>query len=218
MSLAQARYNMIEQQIRPWHVLEPTVLDLLDTTPRELFVPQEHEALAYTDTDLPLGHNEEMMPPRVEARMIQALDIQPTDNILEVGTGSGYVTALLAKSGQHVTSVDIIPEFTEIAAERLQKQAINNVTLETGDAATDWDTNAPYDIIAITGSLPLYPHAYADRLKIGGRLFAVIGDAPVMTVILITRTGENEWTREDLFETELKPLTNAPQPKSRFKF
>ncbi len=218
MSLAQARYNMIEQQIRPWHVLEPTVLDLLDTTPRELFVSQENEALAYTDTNLPLGHDEEMMPPRMEARMVQVLDIQPTDNILEVGTGSGYVTALLAKSGQHVLSVDIVPEFTHVTADRLQKQAINNVTLETGDAATDWETNAPYDVIAITGSLPLYPHTYADRLKLGGRLFAIIGDAPVMTATIITRTGDNEWEREDLFETEMKPLRNAPQPESYFKF
>lgn len=149
--------------------------------------------------------------------MIQALNLKPGDSALEVGTGSGYVTALLAKSAKHVHSVDIYPDFTQRAREKLAGHGITNVTLETGDAATGWTRQQPYDVIAVTGSLPLLPEAFRQQLKVGGRLFVIVGDAPVMSAQLITRVSETGYNRQTLFETVLPPLINAPQPP-RFVF
>ena len=212
MNLENARHNMIEQQIRPWEVLDQRVLDLLNEIPRENFVPQRYLKLAYADTTIPLGDEQVMMPPRVEARILQALNIQADETVLEVGTGSGYVTALLASLAEHVYSVDINTEMTRTAGEKLADHGIINVTLETGDAARGWDAHAPYDVIVLTGSLPLLPNNFKQALTVGGRLLAIVGDAPAMDVVLITRVGESEWTQETLFETDLPPLINAPEP------
>jgi protein-L-isoaspartate(D-aspartate) O-methyltransferase len=213
MNLENARFNMIEQQIRPWEVLDQRVLDLLNELPRENFVPQRYRKLAYVDTTIPLGNDQVMMPPRVEARILQGLNIQADETVLEVGTGSGYVTALLASLGEHVYSVDINAEMTRTAGDKLADHGIINVTLETGDAARGWDVHAPYDVIVITGSLPLLPDKFKQELNVGGRLVAIVGDAPVMDVVLITCVGESEWAQETLFETDLPALINAPEPE-----
>ena len=212
MNLENARHNMIEQQIRPWEVLDQRVLDLLNEIPRENFVPKRYLKLAYADTTIPLGDEQVMMPPRVEARILQALNIQADETVLEVGTGSGYVTALLASLAEHVYSVDINTEMTRTAGEKLADHGIINVVLETGDAARGWDAHAPYDVIVLTGSLPLLPDNFKQALTVGGRLLAIVGDTPAMDVVLITRVGESEWAQETLFETDLPPLINAPEP------
>jgi protein-L-isoaspartate(D-aspartate) O-methyltransferase len=216
-TMAQARHNMIEQQIRPWDVLDQRVLELIADLPREDFVPKTYLSLAYADINIPLDHGQVMMAPKVEARMVQALNIQASDTILEIGCGSGYVTALLARSGKHVHSVDIYPDFVESTRNKLAVHGIDNVTLESGDAANGWEGHGPYNVIAVTGSLPILPDVLRRALKLGGRLFVVTGDAPVMTARLITRTAEQEWIDKALFETVLPPLVNAPQPR-RFTF
>jgi protein-L-isoaspartate(D-aspartate) O-methyltransferase len=215
--LEQARFNMIEQQIRPWEVLDPRILKLMAEVPREDFVPARYRQLAFADMPIPLGDDQVMMPPKVAARILQALEIQPHETVLEVGTGTGYFTALLARLAKQVYSVDIDPRMTRLAAENLAAHDIHNVTLETGDAARGWDRHAPYDVIVITGSLPLLPESFQQSLTIGGRLVAIVGDSPVMEVVLIRRVGEDEFARESLFETDLPPLINAPQPE-RFTF
>ena len=212
INLQQARHNMVLQQIRPWDVLDQRVLDLLEEMPREDFVPESYRKLAYADIAVPLGHAEVMMPPRVEARMLQALNIQSSETVLEIGTGSGFTTALLAKLARHVFSVDIHAEFTEAAAQKLTAHGIINVSLETGDAARGWPNCGQVDVIAITGSLPLLPEAFEQSLKPGGRLFAIVGDSPAMEALLITRLSEDEFRRETLFETDLPALRNAPHP------
>jgi protein-L-isoaspartate(D-aspartate) O-methyltransferase len=213
MNLEQARYNMIEQQIRPWEVLDQKVLDLLTQVPREEFVPAVYRNLAFTDIAIPLDHGKSMLPPKIEARMLQALEIQAEDEILQVGTGSGYVAALLASLGSHVTSVDIHADLQEQAKQRLADNNIQNVTMETGDAAQGWNPNRSYDVITIMGSLPILPESFQLSLNKGGRLFAFVGDAPLIEAVLITRVGENEWSREVLFETDVPELENASQPE-----
>lgn len=216
-AIEQARFNMIEQQIRPAEVLDPAVLNAIALIPRENFVPAQYRSLAFIDMMLPLPHGQVMLTPILVGRMLQALAVRSMDTVLEIGTGSGYATALLATLGRRVTSVDIHAELTQLAQQNLNRQHIKHVTLEIGDASLDWAGDEPFHIIAITGSLPLMPEAYKQRLRIGGRLFAIVGDAPVMEAILITRLGENEWTKEALFETDVPLLVNARQP-SRFTF
>ncbi|MCL4316615.1 MAG: protein-L-isoaspartate O-methyltransferase [Gammaproteobacteria bacterium] len=213
MNLEQARFNMIEQQIRTWEVLDPRVLELLTRVPREQFAPAPYRGLAFADMNIPLGHGEVMMAPKVEARLIQALEVQAANTVLEIGTGSGYLTALLASLARHVHSVDIYPDFTAGAGATLAAQGIRNVTLETGDGANGWDRHAPYDVIAVTGSLPLFGAHFQEQLKVGGRLFMIVGQAPAMEALLITRLGPQEWSRESLFETDIPPLVNAPKPQ-----
>lgn len=210
----KARFNMIEQQIRPWDVLDPNTLELLENLPREAFVPESHRTLAYADIGIPLPHNQVMMHPIVEARMLQALGLSKSDNVLEIGTGSGYVTSMLAAASSHVTSIDIFPEFTNEAGERLAKHGINNVTLECGDASQGWNSSDTFDAIVITGSLPSLPDSYTSLLNRGGRIFAIIGQAPVMHATLLQRTDDGDLISERLFETELPALVNATQPSS----
>jgi len=212
MNVEQARYNMIEQQIRPWEVFDQKVLSLIADVPREEFVPAPYSNLAFTDMSIPIGYAEVMMPPRVEARLLQALDIQPTDSVLEVGTGTGYLTTLLAKLARHVYSVDIHEEFVATAQGKLASDGTVNVTIEQGDGARGWDKYAPYNAIAVTGSLPVLPRNFQESLAIGGRLFVIIGDGPVMEARLITRVGQNEYQDQNLFETAMPPLRNAEQP------
>ncbi len=213
----RARFNMVEQQIRPWEVLDQEVLDLLFEVRREEFVPERYRSLAFADLEIPLGHGEKMLAPKLEARLLQELAVKPTDRILEVGTGSGYMTALLAKRGAHVYSVEIIPEFTAGAQQRLAAHGIGNVTLHTGDGARGWAGHAPYDVILLTGSVPVLADAFGRRLNAGGRLLAVVGEAPVMEARLITCASGGALHAVGLFETCISPLKNAPQPE-RFVF
>ncbi|MGZ8201680.1 MAG: protein-L-isoaspartate O-methyltransferase family protein [Burkholderiales bacterium] len=217
MDFERARFNMVEQQIRPWDVLDQRVLDLLFKVRREQFVPESHRALAFADLQIPIGHGEYMLQPKLEARMLQELTVTETDRILEIGTGSGYMTALLASAGAHVYSVDIIPEFTRTAAEKLASQGVRNVTLDTGDASRGWDKHGPYDAIILTGSVPILPEAFKTSLKIGGRLLAVVGEPPVMEAKLIRNVGAGAYSTTGLFETCIAPLRNAVTPE-RFVF
>lgn len=217
MNFEQARLNMIEQQIRPAEVLDQKVLDVIAATPREDFVPLNYRNLAFVDMMIPLGEGQVMWTPIMEGRMLQALALRSTDAVLEVGTGSGYTAAMLAKLGRCVTTVEINPVLAQRAQQNLNRHGGRDVTLEIGDASRDWENGAPYNAIVIGGSLPLMPDAYKRRLKIGGRLFAIVGDTPVMECILITRLGDNEWAQEALFETDVPALLNAPQPQ-RFIF
>ncbi len=213
----QARFNMIEQQIRTWEVLDPAVLDLLKQLPREAFVPPQYAGLAFADLEIPIGHGQSMLSPKIEGRILQALEVKKTDKVLEIGTGSGYLTALLARSAKQVVSVDIEPELSQIAGQRLAQQNIQNVTLEIGDAANGWEGHAPYDVIIFTGSLPVAPDSAKQMLTIGGRLFAVVGEAPVMEATIIRRVTADGFKCDVLFETCLPPLNNAPQPE-HFQF
>jgi protein-L-isoaspartate(D-aspartate) O-methyltransferase len=214
--LEQLRFNMIEQQIRTWEVLDQRVLDLLSKVRREEFVPPAYRALAFFDMEIPLGHGERMLQPKLEARMVQELQLTQKDHVLEVGTGSGYMTALLAMLSGHVCSVDIVPEFTRAAGERLVACGIRNVSLDTGDAARGWDKRGPYDAIVLTGSVPLLADGFMTSLKPGGRLLAAVGEPPVMGARLVTRAGGG-YNTLDLFETCIAPLKNAPHPE-RFVF
>jgi protein-L-isoaspartate(D-aspartate) O-methyltransferase len=211
-----ARHNMIEQQIRPWDVLDQRVLDVIARVPREDFVPERYRNLAFSDIAIPLGHGEFMLKPAVEGRILQALAPQPTDHVLEVGTGSGYLTAGLARLAASVASVDIVPDFTETARRRLKAHGFDNVVLHTGDASRGWGEHR-YQAIAITGSVATVAKAWPQSLSLGGRLFIVVGQPPVMEALLITRVGEQEWVRESLFDTELPPLRNAA-PVKTFEF
>ncbi|MGQ0657673.1 MAG: protein-L-isoaspartate O-methyltransferase family protein [Chromatiales bacterium] len=213
MNFDQARYNMIEQQIRTWEVLDQRVLDAIARVRREDFVPEVYRRLAFADIQIPIGHGEVMMAPSVEARMIQSLQIQPGDRILEIGTGSGYVTAVLAALGAWVTSVEIHPDLSATAGQRLQHTGVENVTLPIGDAM-DWRTSAVYDAVAVTGSLPVLTPVFQSHVGPGGRLFAITGEAPVMEALLLTRIGEDGWARESLFETRLPALVGARRPEN----
>jgi len=217
MDLEQARFNMVEQQIRPWDVLDQTVLDLLFKVRREEFVPAAYRSLAFVDMEIPLGQGESMWSPKLEARVVQSLQIKKTDKVLEIGTGSGYLTALLAAMAGRVHSVEIHADFIKDAEARLKAHGYNNVTLEAGDASRGWEAHSPYDVIVITGSLPIMPDNLPAQLAPGGRLFAVVGDDPVMSAQLITCVAHGVFRGENLFETSLKPLVNAQQPE-RFSF
>ncbi len=217
MNLEQARFNMIEQQIRPWDVLDDLVLGVLSATPREDFVPPALRELAFSDICIPLANEQCMMPPKLEGRLLQSLSIRPDDEILEIGTGSGYLSACLARLGGHVYSVDLFADFIDSARARLAQHNITNVTLERGDAAAGWESDVRYDVIAVTGSLPMLHRGFHTLLKPGGRLFVIVGQPPIMQALLITRAGEQEWTSESLFETAIPALLNAPRPTA-FRF
>src|SRR4051812_47728860 len=206
MNVEQARFNMIEQQIRTWEVLDQGVLDLLFEVKREEFVPEAHRSLAFADLELPLGEGESMMQPKVEARIVQELAIQPHETIYEVGTGSGYLTALLARRGRHVTSAEIHADLQQRAAANLARAGIDNVTLLAGDSARAPLAESAFDVIVITGSMPLLPQPFLDRLGPGGRLFAVLGDLPVMKAVVVRRTEAGDFQQAEIFETLLKPL------------
>jgi protein-L-isoaspartate(D-aspartate) O-methyltransferase len=212
MNMEQARYNMVEQQIRPWDVLDQDVLNLLFKIRREDFVPEAHRALAFVDMEIPLGHGPTMWTPKLEARLVQEVAIRPTDRVLEIGTGSGYLTALLASQAAEVVSVDIVPEFTAAAMQKLRAHGFANTQLHTGDAARDWPDAAGFDVIVLTGSTPLLSEAFRQRLHVGGRLFAITGEAPVMQAQLVTCTAPGAFRSVTLFETCVAPLLNAPHP------
>jgi protein-L-isoaspartate(D-aspartate) O-methyltransferase len=217
MNLEQARHNMVEQQIRTWEVLDQDVLDLLYLVPREEFVPPQYRALAFSDLEIPIGEGEKMWQPKLEARVVQELGLRKSDLVLEVGTGSGYLTALLSHRAGHVHSVEIKPAFLERGRTNLARHGIDNVTLHSGDAARGWPRQAPYDAIVLTGSTPILPRAFLEQLAPGGRLFAVVGQAPAMAARFVTCTAPGAYGTEDLFETVIAPLANAEHPP-RFQF
>ena len=217
MNLEQARTNMVEQQIRTWEVLDQDVLDLLYLVPREEFVPPEHRSLAFSDLEIPIGQGERMWQPKLEARVLQELNIRKTDRVLEVGTGSGYFAALLAHRSAHVCSVEIDPALAEFGRRNVERHGSDNVQFEIGDAARGWPRGAPYEVIVLTGSTPLLPDAFLEQLAPGGRLFAVVGEAPAMAARLVVSVAPGEQRSTDLFETVIRPLANA-EHRSRFKF
>jgi protein-L-isoaspartate(D-aspartate) O-methyltransferase len=215
VNFEQARFNMIEQQIRTWEVLDQNVLDLLFEVRREDFVPPEYRALAFADLEIPLGDGERMWTPKMEARVLQELELKPHETALEIGTGSGYLTALLGRSCAEVSSVEINERLFAAAKDRLLG-GFDNIEIEQGDGARGW-RNGIYDAIVLTGSTPVLLDSWLRQLKPGGRLFAVVGDPPVMTARLLRWTAPDAVASEDLFETVLPPLRNAPQPE-RFVF
>jgi len=205
-TIEQHRFNMIEQQIRTWEVLDPEVLDLLHQVPREKFVPTQYQGIAFADTEIPLHDDVHMLAPKLEARLIQSLSLQKQDHVLVVGSGSGYLTALAASLVKTVVSVDIDPYFTKLAKQNCQKLNINNITFVTGDGSLGWVKNQPYDAILFAGSLPHLPETIRDQLNLNGRLLAILGEAPSMRATLITKTGHQDFAEEILFETVVPPL------------
>ncbi|MEO8599512.1 MAG: protein-L-isoaspartate O-methyltransferase [bacterium] len=224
MSIEQNRLNMIEQQIRTWDVLKQDVLDLLVVVKREAFVPTAYKALAFFDTEIPLPCGENMLTPKMEARILQEVAPKKHESVLEIGTGSGYMAALLSYKARHVTSIEIEPELNALADKNLSDYGIINVTTLLGDGAQGWtgtsseggDT-ASFDVIVISGSLPVLPDAFLKKIKVGGRIFAIIGEAPVMSGQIVTRMSDTAYSTVKLFETSEKPLRNALTP-SHFSF
>ena len=220
MITEQARFNMVEQQIRTWDVLDPTVLALLFEVKREAFVPAAYQSLAFADIEIPLDHGQHMMTPKMEARILQEVSPKPTDRVLDVGTGSGYLAALLAKQSRHVTTIDCHADLANAARGRLAREGINNVTVSHGDAAqakAEVVGNDAFDVIVLGGSTPVLPPRFLELLAPGGRLFAVVGDAPVMVGCLFEKDHDGALTRTEIFDTVLAPLGNCLEPP-RFTF
>ena len=217
MNIEQARFNMIEQQIRPWNVLDQDVLDMLHVVKREAFVPAAYQNLAFADVEIPLPGGEAMFTPKVEARVMQELLVKKHENVLEIGAGSGYMAALLAHKARHVTTVEIQPEAATLARENLARAGVANVTVEEGNGVAGWDKGAPYDVVVVSGGLPVLPEDLVKQVKVGGRLAVILGQAPAMTFNIITRTSETAYDTVKIFETMAKPLTGAQAP-SRFQF
>ena len=206
-----ARQQMIDQQVRAWSVLDANVLAALKAVPRELFVPEVFRSLAFADTEIPLGHDQRMMTPTIEGRLLQALQLAPGDKVLEIGTGSGFLTAVLAKLSATVTSIDIHDDFLDAAKRRFDENGIENIELLKMDGTKSLP-DGTFDAIAVTGSMQVLDPRLKNALNPGGRLFVVLGDAPAMTATRITRTDANEWRSDTLFETDLPPLVNGALP------
>lgn len=217
MNIEQARFNMIEQQIRPWEVLDQRVLDLLFVVKREDFTPPAYRNLAFADLEIPLGSGQSMLAPKIEAKQLQELNITNTDKVLEIGTGSGYMAALLAAHADHIVTVECRPELAEFAKQNLQRASVNNVTVETGDGANGWAQRGPYDAIVLSGSVPTIPDALLRQLRVGGRLVAVVGEAPAMEAQLVTCTAEGIYNTVNLFETVI-PALDGVTAKTSFSF
>ncbi len=216
MDFEQARFNMVEQQVRTWEVLNQKVLDLLFAVRREDFVPPAYRALAFADLEIPLGDGERMWTPKMEARVLQELELKGSESVLEIGTGSGYLTALLARLAGEIVSVEINPRLLVEGRAHLASAGVRNARLQGGDGARGWGAET-YDAIVLTGSTPVLPDAWLKQLKPNGRLFGVVGDPPAMTARLTRWTAPGAIVHEDLFETVIAPLKNAPQP-ARFVF
>jgi len=214
MNIEQARFNMVEQQIRPWEVLDPQVLDLLFVVKREDFAPAAYRNLAFADMEIPLGSGQVMLAPKIEAKLLQELGIKKTDKVLEIGTGSGYMAALLAARAEHVVTVESRPELAEFAKQNLARAGVANVTIEIGNGINGWSARGPYDAIIVSGSLPVLPEALLKQLRVGGRLAVIVGEAPVMEAQLITCTSEGVYNTINLFETVVPTLDGVAAPES----
>ena len=227
MNLEKARFNMIEQQIRPWDVLDTDVLDLLLVVKREAFVPPAYRSMAFVDAEIPLPGGENMLQPKFEARILQELTVKKHEQVLEIGAGSGYLAALLAYKARHVTTVEISAELADMARANLAAYGVDNVDVQQGDGARGWPAPAhggagntavqAYDVIVVSGSMPILPQALMQQLKVGGRMFVVTGEAPAMAAQLVTRMSDIGFDTVKLFETVIKPLRNAVTP-SHFVF
>jgi protein-L-isoaspartate(D-aspartate) O-methyltransferase len=220
MNIEKARFNMIEQQIRTWDVLAPDVLELLMVVKREAFVPPAYQNLAFMDTEIPLGGGEHMFTPKLEARILQEVAVKKHEHVLEIGAGSGYMAALLAHKARHVTTVEISPELHAMAKRNLADYGVTNVDVALGNGARGWSnagTKEPYDVIVISGSLPVLPDTFLQQVKVGGRIFAIIGESPVMSAQVITRVSENAYNTVKVFETDVQPLREIAAP-SHFTF
>ncbi len=219
MDLNQARFNMIEQQIRPWEVLDPQVLELLSVVQRENFVPLAHKALAFVDMEIPLGSapNQVMLAPRVQARLLQDLAVKKTDKVLDIGTGSGFMAALLAHQAAQVLSLEIDAALAAQAQANLQKAVVNNVTVRTTDGSQGAAADGPFDVIVLSGSVAEVPAALLQQLTVGGRLAAIVGDEPMMRATVITRTSESNWTTTEPWDCNAPRLSGFGEP-SRFQF
>ncbi|TCV92155.1 protein-L-isoaspartate(D-aspartate) O-methyltransferase [Luteibacter rhizovicinus] len=215
MNFEQARQNMVENQVRPWEVLDFRVLDALSHVRREDYVAAGHRNMAFADLTLPLGHGEVMMKPVVEGRVLQALELQPTDEVLEIGTGSGFLTACMAHLSQRVTTIDMHADFVETARERLGRAGFANVRFDVAEAVNGYTPNAVFDAIVVTGAMHVVPEKFVRWLKVGGRMFVVRGDSPAQTAVLLTHEGDGRYREESLFETDLPYLAHAA-PVKRF--
>ena len=220
MDLIRARSNMIEQQVRPWDVLDQRVLDVLADVPREAFVEPSRRGIAYSDFPLPIGHGQHMFKPTLDGRLVQALALEITDHVLEIGTGSGYLSACIARLSAHCETLEIVPELAASARGRLEELGVANVTVREQDGAGEWDTRPAHDAILFGGSVARVPERHLRRLAIGGRLVAVIGRAngPTMEAVLYTRVHEEEWATEGLFDTRVEPLVNFTDAPAAFVF
>jgi protein-L-isoaspartate(D-aspartate) O-methyltransferase len=224
-NLEQARYKMIEQQIRPWNVRDHEVLDLLSLVRREDFVPKAYQALAFVDTMIPLlapadtamGNGQCMLEPKVEARLLQDLHVRPQDKVLEIGTGSGYMAALLAARAQRVVTLEINPELAQLARANLLRSGVGNVEVRQADGAKGLPSEAPFDVIVLSGSVAEVPPALLEQLKVGGRLAAIVGFEPVMRTTIITRTGAASYSTTQPWDTNAPRLAHFPEP-SKFHF
>ena len=217
MNIEQARFNMIEQQIRTWEVLDPSVLELLQIVKREDFVPTDYRSMAFVDTMIPLPNGQSMLEPKVEARLLQEIAVQRHERVLEVGAGSGYMAALLAHRAQHVTTVEIDPLLAQLAADNLKRAWVMNTGVVIGDASQTLPVDGPFDVIVLSGSVAEVPRALLGQLKPGGRLSAIVGQLPIMRAVLMTRGPESGFARVELFDTVAPRLFGFGEP-SRFTF
>lgn len=217
LNIEQARFNMIEQQIRPWDVSDAAVLELLNVVKREDFVPAAYKAMAFADMAVPLPAEQVMLPPRIQARLLQDAAVQPTDKVLEIGTGSGFTTAMLASQAQRVISLEINPELADLARANLQRANIHNAEVRCADGARGAAADAPFDVIFLGGSVSEVPQALLSQLKVGGRLVAIVGTEPIMHAQVITRTSESNFKTDEKWDDNAPRLLNFPQPSS-FKF
>lgn len=216
MTLSSAHSNMI-QQVRAWNVSDPCILDLLASIPREPFVPKSYQRLAYSDAFIPLGHNQVMLPPKIIARMLQALTLNKYESILEIGTGTGYTAALLAKTGAEVTTLEILPPLAKIASKHSRELNLNNLSVVTANGFHGWTKEAPFDVIVLSGSVPFIPTILGKQLKPHGRLFAIVGKPPVMYATLVTKLEDERFHKKILFETQVPPLIGLPKV-NQFEF
>lgn len=217
MNIHSARFNMVQQQVRTWDVLDPSILKIIEAVPREKFVPPQFRQLAFSDTFIPIGYDQFMLPPKMVGRILQALALNKQSHVLEIGTGTGYMTALLCHLAKNVVTAEIIPELASIAEKNLSEMKLRNFDLEIVDGIRGVSKFSPYNAIVLTGSVASLPKAFGEQLSIHGKLFAVIGQKPAMSGTLLTKVGKDQWTKQILFETVIPPLKNAPAATT-FKF